>query len=275
MSFAIFNGEIVEKDMANISVFNKALFFDFSVYDSMKIVKGKPFFPKYHVERLLESAKVIELEHPFTKEEILSWINILIEKNNLSDSLIRMLLIGSGSFDEKPQLFLFPLGITFYSPKDYNFGIKVITYVGERLIPESKSKNLLLNFLAYREATRHDAHDALLIDSKGFVLEGTRTNFFAVKNNILYTAPSPKVLEGIVRKLILELAKENNIEIIEKEISYDKLEEYDEFFISSTSMSILPIRQINDNITRNVGTLTSKLMKILREYYQKEVYEKE
>ncbi len=275
MSFVIINGEIVPKDSANISVFNKALFFDFAVYDSMKIVKGKSFFPKFHVARLLESARVLELIHPFTQDEIISWIDLLIEKNNLKDSLIRMLLIGAASSDEKPLLFLFPVGLTFYSSKEYNSGIKVITYVGERLVPESKSKNLLLNFLAYREATRHNAHDALLVDSNGFLSEGTRTNFFAVKNNILYTAPSSKVLEGVIRKIVLELARANNINVVEEEISYSNLNDYDEFFISSTSMSILPIRQINEDINREVGPITKQLILLLREYYQKEVYERE
>jgi D-alanine transaminase/branched-chain amino acid aminotransferase len=275
MSFVILNGKLVEKDLANVSVFNKALFFDFAVYDSMKVVKGKPFFPKFHVDRLIESAKILELTHPFSKEEIISWINLLIEKNSLQDALIRFLLIGSGSHDELPQLFLFPVGLTFYSSKEYNQGIKVITYVGDRLIPLSKSKNLLLNFLAYREASRHNAHDALLVDSEGAILEGTRTNFFAVKNNILYTAPPSKVLEGITLKIILELAKENNIQVVEQEIMLDKLIEYDELFISSTSMNILPIRQINDDIVKEVGPITKQLMQLFREYYQKEVYEKE
>jgi len=279
MSFVILNGKLLEKGLANVSVYNKALFFDFAVYDSIKVIKGKSFFPKFHVDRLFESANAISLEHSFIKSEILSWINLLIEKNNLKDALIRFLLIGSGSKDEEPQLFLFPVGLTFYSSKEYNQGIKVITYNGERLIPQSKSKDLLLNFLAYREAVKCDSHDALLVDFKGGVLEGTRTNFFAVKNNKLYTAPASKILEGIIRKIILELVKENNIDVTEEEVLFDELKDYDEFFISSTSMNILPIRQIftgtSEDINREVGPLTKRLMKLLREYYQKEVYEKE
>ncbi|MGV8086259.1 MAG: aminotransferase class IV [Candidatus Woesearchaeota archaeon] len=273
MSFVILNGTILDKNDANISVFNKALFFDFAVYDSIKVIKGKSFFPKFHVDRLLESAKLLELEHSFDRDEILSWIDELIKQNTISDALIRFLLIGSASKDEIPQLFLFPVGLTFYSSKEYNQGIKVITYDGERLIPQSKSKDLLLNFLAYKKATKYDAHDALLVDSKGKILEGTRTNFFAVKNNKLYTAPNNRVLEGIIRKIIIELANSNNIEVIEEEVSYDSLNDYDEFFISSTSMNILPIRQINEDVVRVVGPLTKMLMKLLREYYQKEVYE--
>jgi len=68
MKYAILNGKVLEKKDANISVFNKAMFFDFAVYDSMKVIKGKPFFPEFHADRLLESAKVIELEHKFTKK---------------------------------------------------------------------------------------------------------------------------------------------------------------------------------------------------------------
>jgi branched-chain amino acid aminotransferase len=276
VNYVILNGKLTKKEEANISVFNKAMFFNFAVYDSMKVVKGESFFPEFHVDRLIESAKIIKLEHKFTKEEVLQWIEMLIEKNNLHDAMIRFLLLGAGGPQEEPQLFLFPVGLTFYRSGDYNRGVKAITFHGERPIPQSKSKDLLINFMALREAIHQDAKDALLVDSGGCIREGTRTNFFAVKNGKIYTAPLTEVLEGVTRKIVIKLAKENNIEVIEKKIKVSKLKEYDEFFFTSTSMNVLPIAQIDDyEIPGNVGTTTKKLIKLFKNYYRKEVFQDE
>jgi branched-chain amino acid aminotransferase len=276
VDYVILNGRLTKKEEANISVFNKAMFFNFAVYDSMKVVKGRSFFLKFHVDRLLESARIIKLEHPFTKDEISKWIGMLIEKNKLHDAMIRFLLLGAGSPKEKPLLFLFPVGLTFYRSGDYNRGVKAITFHGERPIPQSKSKDLLINFMALREAMHHGAKDALLIDKEGCIREGTRTNFFAVKNGKLYTAPLTDVLEGITRKIVVKLAKENGVEIVEKKIKADKLKNYDEFFFTSTSMKVLPIAQVDDyEVPGGVGPVTKKLIKLFKDYYRKEVFQDE
>ena len=275
MEYVILNGRLEKKEDANISVFNKAMFFNFAVYDSMKVVKGEAFFPEFHVERLMESAKIIKLEHNFKKEQILDWIYKLIKKNKLQNALIRFLLLGCGSDDESPQLFIFPVGLTFYKDKDYKKGVRVITFHGERPFPQAKSKDLLINFMALREAMHSDAKDALLVDSKGFVREGTRTNFFAIKNGKLYTAPTSDVLEGITRKIVIELAKKNNIEVVEEKIHVNKLKEFDEFFLTSTSMEVMPISQIDDYIVENgVGKITKNMMKLYNDYCHRNVFNK-
>jgi len=273
MNYVILNGKLIEKQEATISVFNKAMFFDFAVYDSVKIIKGKKFFPDFHVERLINSAKIIQLEHDFKKQDIMKWMDLLIEKNNLQDAMIRFLLLGAASPEEKPQLFLFSLGVTFYNEKDYKKGIKVITFRGERTMPQSKSKDLFLNFIALREASKHNAQDALLIDSEGYIREGTRTNFFAVKQGKLYTAPLSDVVGGITRKIVIKIAKQNNIEVIERKIHNNELKDFDEFFITSTSMNVLPINQINDYILdKNSKVLTKKIIKLFKDYYHQEVF---
>lgn len=273
MNYVILNGKLIEKQEATISVFNKAMFFDFAVYDSVKIIKGKKFFPDFHVERLINSAKIIQLEHDFKKQDIMKWMDLLIEKNNLQDAMIRFLLLGAASPEEKPQLFLFSLGVTFYNEKDYKKGIKVITFKGERTMPQSKSKDLFLNFIALREASKHNAQDALLIDSEGYIREGTRTNFFAVKQGKLYTAPLSDVVGGITRKIVIKIAKQNNIEVIERKIHNNELKDFDEFFITSTSMNVLPINQINDYLLdKNSKVLTKKIIKLFKDYYHQEVF---
>jgi len=113
MKYIILDGKLLKREDANISVFNKAMFFNFAVYDSMKVVRGKAFFPEFHVDRLINSAKIIKLEHPFKREDILKWIDLLVQKNKLDDAMIRFLLLGPGDPKQKPRIFCFLLDLHF------------------------------------------------------------------------------------------------------------------------------------------------------------------
>lgn len=261
--FVIKNGELIEKDNACISVYNKALFFDFAVYSNIKVVNGRMFFPELEIEKLFESANAIGIEHSLTKEKIIEWARRLVKENNLKDSLIRVLLIGHEK-DTQAILFLFPVGLTFYPDKFYRKGIKLITFEGERFLPASKTKNLLMGYIAYREAAKQDAIDALLIDKDGNIREGTRSSFFVVKGSTLIAPPKEKVLEGVTRKIILEIAP-RIMDVKEEDIPLEKIKEYDEYFISGTSLNIMPVREINNDVLREeVGEKVKKLQNLYK-----------
>lgn len=266
--FVIKNGELIEKDKACISVYNKSLFFDFAIYSNIKVVNGKMFLPELEIEKLFESAEIIGLEHNLTKEKIIEWMNKLIKANNLKDALVRILLIGPEKGIES-MLFLFPVGLTFYSDKYYKEGVKAITYEGERLFPTSKTKDLLLGYIAYREAVKQGAIDALLVDSGKNIREGTRSSFFVIKEDTLIAPPRKKVLEGITRKIILEIAPKI-LKVKEEDIPLEKIKEYEEYFVTGTSLNVMPVRQINDIVLREiVGEKVKELQKLFKEYAQK------
>jgi|TARA_Y100000310_G_scaffold57261_1_gene52473 branched-subunit amino acid aminotransferase/4-amino-4-deoxychorismate lyase len=263
--FVIRNGELIKKEDANISVYNKALFFDFSVYSNVKVVQGKMFCPDSVIQNLFDSAKTIGIQHNFKQNEVWEWIRKLVKENNLKDALIRMLLIGQEKNTE-PLLFLFPVGLTFHPEKLYNQGAKLITFEGERFMPNSKTKNLLMSYMAYTEAAKNGAIDALLVDRDGNIQEGTRSSFFVIKGNTLIAPPKQKVLQGMTRKTILDIAKDV-IEIKEEDIPLAKIKEYDEYLLSGTSLKLMPIRQINEDIVmENVGPKIKELQKLFKEY---------
>lgn len=262
--YVIKNGELIEKDKACISVYNKALFFDFAVYSNIKVVKGRMFLPDLEIEKLFESAKSIGLKHNFTKKEIIEWTENLIKKDNLDDALIRVLLVGPEK-DSEPLLFLFPLGLTFYPDKFYTQGVKVITYKGERFFPTAKTKDLLLSYLAYKKAVEQNAIDALLVDREGNIREGTRSSFFVIKDNTLIVPAKEKVLEGITRKIILEIALKI-MKVQEADIPLAKIGDYDEYFLSGTSLKIMPIKQIDDKIVaKEAGEKVRELQILFKE----------
>jgi branched-chain amino acid aminotransferase len=265
--YAVKNGVLVKKEDANISVFNKSLFFDFAVYSNIKVVQGKMFLPDFEIERLFESAKIIGIEHNFEKEKILEWGEKLIEANNLKDSLIRLLLIGPQK-DSESILFLFSVGLTFYPSKFYNQGVKVATYLGERTFPNVKSKDLLLGYVAYGKSAKENAIDALLIDKDGNIREGTRSSFFAVKDNTLIMPPKEKILEGITRKIMAEVA-EKIMKVKEENIPLKDIKKYDEFFITGTTLNVMPIREIDGIDVWKGCEKTKELQRLFKEYCDK------
>ena len=144
--FSIFNGELIPEENATIPATDKGYFFDFAVYDSTKIIQGKPFFPAFHIERLLNSASIIGIAHPFAQQEVEQWTQELIKKNDLQDAYIRYLLIGDPSGDAaNAKLFISSVtGVTYYPNSFYSEGAKTVTFRGQRRFPTEKTTDLLL-----------------------------------------------------------------------------------------------------------------------------------
>lgn len=267
----ILNGAAIPEKEAVVPISDKAYFFDFAIYESLKVIKGKVFFAEYHIDRLFESAEIIDLRHSFKKEEVLDWLNLLIIKNNLDDAFLKIVLIGDPDENKNPKLYIMPLtGVTYYPKQFYNKGVKVITYNGERRFPKAKTKDLLLSFLALREAKRNNAIEALMIDSDGNIREGTKSNFIAIKGDMLIIPPKEKVLEGITKKMIIKSC-EKDFKIKEEDIPLSKIKDYDEFFISSTLFNVLPVNQIDDVKFETDFAQTKKVQKLFRGYYHEEV----
>jgi len=270
--YSILNGNFIPENEATILATDKGYFFDFSVYDSLKVIKGKPFFPTFHIERLLDSAAQLSIVHPFALQEVKAWLMQLIEKNALEDAYVRMLLIGDPAGNaEKAKLFISSVtGVTYYPNSYYSEGIKTITYQGERRFPTAKTTELLLAFMARNEATKHDAEEALLVDQEGCIREGSSSNFFAIRGDKLIMPPDEKNLLGITKKILLELA-EPELKIVKQDIPLGDIASYDEVFITSTLRNVMPIRQIDDIIFENGFEKTKVLASKFKAYYKKNV----
>ena len=190
MAFNYFskNGEVLPTEEATMPLSSIEYSYGFGVYETLRVSNRQIYFIKDHIERLIESARIIGLEHPFAEREIEESINQIITKNNAETCNIKMLLIGATS-KEEAQLFIICLNPLFPDKKLYRDGATLTTYKYERVFPHAKTLNMLQSYLAYREAKKLGAYDALLINFDGYITEGTRTNFFCIKrSNYLYTA---------------------------------------------------------------------------------------
>jgi len=239
----------------------REVFFNFSVYESIKVIEGIPVFLIDHLERLLDSADRLEIRHSFYPEAISRMIYLLISTDSVSAATFRVQLIGG----LVPMLFIFPQELPVYPDKYYTEGASVITYEGERIIPEVKSNSLLLNYLAQREAEKKQALEALFIDRNGGAVEGTRSNLFAVSGNRLIT-PGTGILAGVTRKYILKSAELMGLEIVYEDPLLDEILklQFDELFLSSTSMGAMPISRIDTVLLKNGFTKCRELHRRVR-----------
>jgi branched-chain amino acid aminotransferase len=243
MSYEYFahNGKILPIKQAVIPVSSVEYAYGFGVYETIRVTRGVPYFLGDHLERLIQSAEIIRLEHVFSENVIADTIAALIEKNNVDTSNVKMLLIGAPT-KEDAQLFIVCLNPFYPDKKLYREGATCITYAYERAFPHAKTLNMLQSYLAYKKAKENDAYDALLVDNDGCITEGTRTNFFCIQGKTLISPPEEKILLGVTRKAVLKVAKDNGFAYEERPITWGEMMKYDGAFLTSTSTKIVPIR---------------------------------
>jgi branched-chain amino acid aminotransferase len=251
------NGQILPVEQAVIPLSNIEYSYGFGVYETLKVRHGILYFVDQHVERLFHSAEIIDLKHSFTKEDVKRYIKELVSKLEVDAGNIKMLLIGG----REPQLYIQALAPLFPDRKLYSDGAKTITVHYERLYPNAKTLNMFPSYMAYRKAKEAECYDALLLNKSGNIIEGTRTNFFAVKVNVLYTPPLKEVLEGVTRQTVISVAEKNGFKLVEEDIPFDKISDYDGAFLTSTSTKIVPIKQIDEFTFPEIPQVLKQLMK--------------
>jgi len=272
MTKVIFKGLLVDQSEAVIPANNKANFFGYGVYESIRVFRRKPFYAQWHLARLASSAEAIGMEMPYSNPEILRMLETVIAENKITDALVRVVYYGKTE-KEEGILTIFPMGFHFYPDKSYSKGMCAITHVWDRILPKSKTLSLLGGFLGFRQAAQKDCVEAILINYKGQVTEGTRSNLFIVNaKGKVTTPPKDSVLEGITRKILLE---KFGGEISERPITPAELFAAKEVFLTSTVFGVMPVvcidgKKIGDG---SVGPVTKKYAKaydgFLKEYCEK------
>ncbi|NBK20666.1 MAG: amino acid aminotransferase [Spirochaetia bacterium] len=240
---ALRNGKIILEQEACLPITNREVQFGFSTYESLRVVESHPVHLDDHLIRLENSCKGIGLAHPFTHAELTGWVHELIRVDQLEEASVRILLVGG----KDPLCFITSSALLAYPDSNYTQGVGAITYEGERLMPSCKTGNLLLNYMALEKARSAGCFEALLVDRKAQVLEGTRSNFFAFRDGKLHTAKDDEVLLGITRDRIIQAAEVLGIEVVYAAPLLKDLHAclYDEAFVSATSMAAMPLATLD------------------------------
>ena len=252
--FIFLNDKIIPTEESRISPFDRGFLFADGVYESIRTYNRKLFRYEEHLERLKRSLRETRIDFDGLNS-IQNIIYELINKNNIDkESLVYLQITRGEAF---PRTHSFPRKKTnptlFISVKEFKEdnleqlrGVKVILQEDIRWLRcDIKSTSLLPAVLANQKASEEGAAEAILVRD-GMITEGTHTNFFAVKNETVYTAPRSRlILDGITRRMVLDFCEKFKIDFKEEFIEKDNLKNFTEFFITSTTKEITPVVQID------------------------------
>lgn len=258
------NGKITDPKEAVLPVDNIELNYGFGVYENIRYRNHAIYFADEHLDRLLHSAKAIGLTHQFEKKQIRNWIIELIKKNEAESANIKILLIGG----VEPMLYILQLAPKFPDKKIYKEGVKAITAIYERYLPQAKTLNMLPSYILYKKAIEQNAYDAILCDKKGNIHEGTRSNIFFIKEKTLYTPMVETVLNGVTRAGVIACATKLGYTIIEESIALKNIATFDGAFFTNTSGKIIPIKEIDGQTLGQIPPSTAELIKSFDEYME-------
>lgn len=259
------NGKFVEKNKAVISVNDLGLLRAYGVFDYLKTYNRRPFYLEDHLNRFFRSASRLNLKIPVSKKELRRIIFELLARNkSFKDLSFRMVLTGGktedGKTSEKSTFFIIVGEARIYPEKIYKKGIKLAILNYGREFPEIKTINYLLAVSQWKNILKKNASEILYV-SNGRVSEASTSNFFMVKNKTLFT-PKNEILEGVTKKIVIKLAKENKIKVIEKDIYLKDVLISDECFLTATDKEVLPVVKIDNQIIGDgrPGEQTKKLL---------------
>lgn len=271
MSIYYMDGEFVESDQAVLSVNDMAVLRGYAIFDFLRTYNGRPFYLKEHLQRFTHSGECVGLKLPHTEDELHEIVMETLSRNNFDESNIRIMYTGGISPDSviprnNGKLIVMVTERMKLPPEWYSQGVKIITAEVERYIPEAKSTDYMNAVMTQQQAREAGAIEAVYVDKKGSVLEGTTTNIFLHLNG-RWVTPDKGILPGITRSVMIELMeKEYGVEL--GEVSREDLIRADEIFISATNKEIIPVIQVDDHsIGRGKpGVQTIKVMNLFREY---------
>ncbi|RAP28913.1 branched-chain-amino-acid transaminase [Brevibacillus laterosporus] len=285
------NGEFVEKENAKISVYDHGFLYGDGIFEGIRVYNGNIFRLQEHIERLYESALSIMLVIPMKIEEMMDAVVETVRKNELRDAYIRLVISrGDGDLGLDPrsckqanvviiveQLRLFPQEL-------YETGLKIVTVPTRRnkpdaLNPKIKSLNYLNNVMVRMEASMAGVSEALMLNSEGYVTEGSGDNIFLVKKGVIYTPPTYLgALDGITRQAIMDIARK--LEYVIKEEPFTRHDVYiaDEVFLTGTAAEVISVSEVDARVIRDgkPGPVTKQLLEEFRRYVQEDgakVYE--
>jgi len=272
-----FDGKLIDWQEANTHLLTHTLHYGLGVFEGVRAYetdKGPSIFRlQDHTDRLFKSAATVNMEIPFLKEEINEAHQDVIRVNKLDEAYIRpMCFYGSEGMGLRADNLKVHVMVaawewpSYMEPEAREKGIKVKLSSYKRQVrnPVSNSKvngNYVHSIVALNEALENGFDEALMLDTDGFIAEGSGENFFLVKEGILFSPDLDSCLDGITRRTILELAEQLDLDYEIKKITLEDALEADELFFSGTAAEVVPINSIDGNLigSGSRGPITEKL----------------
>lgn len=237
----VYNGRVVsQKDHFYTGIDDHPI-----VYEVIRLMNGIPLFYKEHLERMQASAEMMGFKWGCNEQVLREEIRMLVEANGELNQNIKLLYT---EFEGRVESFVYFIPSYYPEPHVYESGVATILYHIERENPNAKvlNRSLKERIALLREET--GSYEAILVNRQHLITEGSRSNVFFVKDNKVITAKSNAVLEGITRQKIMEMMKVHKIDFVERDIHASEIKDFEGAFLTGTSINILPICKIDDDL---------------------------
>ena len=260
------DGELVDWRDAKVHLLTHTLHYGSGVFEGVRAYHGDArgtciFRLAEHTRRLFNSAKIMHMSIPYTEQQISDAHCQVVRANNLKEAYIRPLVYyGAEGMGLRAENLQVHVGIaawewpSYLAPEAMTAGLKVRTssytryHVNSTMCKAKASGNYLNSMLALREALDSGCDEAMLMDTEGFVAEGSAENFFMVRDSVIYTPDLTSCLDGITRNTVFRLAADHGIEVREKRITRDEVYICDEAFFTGTAAEVMPIREYDGRV---------------------------
>ena len=256
--FVYIDGEFYQKGEAKISVYDHGLLYGDGVFEGIREYNGTVFRLREHIERLFEGLRVIRVNIPLTKEQIMGAVVDTLQKNNLTDAYIRLVVTrGRGNLGLDPRSCSKPSIIIMAEPVVPAHGREarergitaVISSVRRDMVDgtshEVKSLNYIQSIMSKFQAIDSGTDEAVMLDHRGMISEFHGSNLFILKQGILHTPTSAAgILHGVTRARVMKLAEELGYEVRERDVTPYELLTADEAFLTGTMAEIVPVVKV-------------------------------
>ncbi len=257
-----YDGEMVPWREATTHVLTHTLHYGMGVFEGVRAYntpQGTAIFRlQAHTDRLFDSAHIMNMPMPFSKEQLNEAQRAVVRENSLESAYLRpMVFYGSEAMGLRASTLKVHVIVAawhwgaYMGDEALEQGIKVRTssftrhHVNISMTRAKANGNYINSMLALQEAISGGADEAMLLDTEGYVAEGSGENIFLVRNGVVYTPEVTSCLNGITRNTILTLAEELGIKVVEKRITRDEVYIADEAFFTGTAAEVTPIREVD------------------------------
>ncbi len=279
--FIWLDGEMVPWREARIHVLTHTLHYGMGVFEGVRAYQADQgtavFRLQEHTHRLFNSAHILGIDIPFSREEINQAQLAAVRENNLESAYIRpMCFLGSEGMGLRADNLCVHCMVaawnwgSYLGDENMQKGIRIRVssftrhHVNATMCRAKANGNYMNSMMALQEAIRDGYDEALLLDAAGFVMEGSGENIFLVNNGVLYTPDLTSALDGITRKTVMELAQSEGLKVAEKQITRDEVYIADEAFFTGTAAEVTPIREVDNRKIGDGGrgAITEKLQSL-------------
>ena len=269
------NGSFVPWKEATSHVITQGLHYASAVFEGERAYNGKIFKSTEHTERLFKSAEIMGIKIPFSYGEINNAKNDLLQKMNLKNCYVRPIVwrgsnqmgLSTLNADINVAIAVWDDWHSYFKIEKRLEGLKLITSPWKRPSPETAPCNAkasgpyIICTMSKEFAEKKGYDDALMLDYRNYVAEGTGANIFFIKDNDIHTPIADCFLNGITRQTVIEMVKKQGLNLVEKHILPNEIENYDEALLTGTAAEITPIKSIDDiNYSTGKDTTSYKLM---------------